>query len=286
MKVAALILGLAGAAPLSAQADARLQLLYPLQQRVRVAAPTLGIRPIVGRVEQVDSSHLSLRVTNAGTVVAIPLASVGAIEADLGIDRGKGAKRGALAGLGLGAYFFATEYPAIREHDLFGAGFLAMSLVSFGIAPGLGAIVGYAAAPRTWSRLAVPEPILAAAVSPGIQFAADEHVKLRSADATLSGRVSSQTRTLVVVSTKEATVPVPWTTVRRIQVRGGRDRLKGATAGALLFIGLGILGERTAPTTSTSERVGAFTGAALVGGYLGSKYLAPTGWTDVPVVVP
>jgi hypothetical protein len=272
--------------PALAQADPRADLAYPLHQRVRVALSGRDAQRFVGRVARVDSNHLELLVTGAGTVLAVPLASVATIEADGGIDRGKGLRRGALVGLGLGTYFFATTYPEIREDDQFGIGFIATGLVSFGIAPATGAVIGYAMAPRRWSALVVPAPTSTAPTGSTIRFATDEHVRLRTSDATLSGRVHSQTQTVVTLTTSAATVPVSWADVRRIEVRGGKDRVKGAATGALLFIGLGILGEQTAPTTSTSERIGAFTGAALVGGYLGSRFLAPRGWSELPAVGP
>lgn len=279
----ALLGGLADAPLAVAQADPRTDLLYPRQQRVRVTAPSLFGQRVDGRVATVDSAHLILTLTPAGTRILLPLASIGAIEAFGGVSRRRGMRRGALVGFGVGAYFFLTEYPEIREHDYFGVGALAMGLISFAIAPGIGAAVGYALAPDDWSALPVPAPTAAAPATASIRFAADEHIRLRTRGATLSGRVHSQTRTLVTVSTDDAAVPVPWADVQRVRVRGGKDRWKGALAGALVGIGIGILGEQSAPTTSTRERVSAFAGSALVFGYLGSRWLAPRGWTDLPV---
>lgn len=266
----------------AAQNDPRANLMYPLQQRVRVATAPPGSPIVVGRVARVDSSHLELTVTNAGTVAVIPLSAVASIESDGGIDRRRGVRRGALVGLALGTYFFATEYPELRENDQFGVGAMAMALVSFGIAPGAGALVGYVIAPRKWTPLAVPPPS-GSGSAPAIRFAADEYIRLRTRGSNLSGRVFSQTRTLVTVTTDDARVPVAWSDVERVRVRGGKDRRKGALAGALLGIGIGILGEQSAPTTSSGERIGAFAGSALVFGYLGSRWLAPRGWTDLPV---
>jgi len=271
------------AVPLGAQADPRADLMYPLQQRVRVAAPTFARAAIDGRVATVDSTHLALVVAPAGSTLAIPLAGITSIEAYGGRDRRRGVKRGALVGLALGTYFFIDTYPEIREGDYWGFGFLVMSAISFGITPAIGAAAGYAMAPHSWSPLTVPVPQASASAPLNIRFTPDEVVRLHTRDARLSGRVRSQTRTLVTVTTSDATVPVPWSDVSRVQVRGGKDRVKGATAGALLFIGLGILGEQTAPTTSTGERIGAFTGATIVGAYLGSRFLAPRGWSDLPV---
>lgn len=271
------------AAPLAAQGDPRADLLYPQQQRVRVAAPSLLRAAIDGRVAGVDSSHLALAVAPAGSTLAIPLAAIASIEAYAGRDRRRGVKRGALVGLALGTYFFIDTYPEIRDADYFGLGFLVISAISFGISPAIGAAAGYALAPHSWSPLSVPLPQSATPAVVAIRFAPDEVVRLRARDGTLSGRVTAQTQTLVTVATGDATVPVPWSDVSRVQIRGGKDRVKGAAAGALLFIGLGILGEQTAPTTSTGERIGAFTGATIVGAYLGSRFLAPRGWSDLPV---
>ena len=272
---------LATASTLDAQDDARAQLQYPLQQRVRVAAPSLFTKRVIARVASVDSGHLALAVTRAGTALAIPYGAITRIEASGGIDRARGMRRGAIAGLALGGLFFATTYPEIRGSDYWGLGFVAMSLVSFGIAPGAGAMIGYFAAPETWNPLQVPAPPTGAPLA--IRFAAEEHVRFRTRSATLDGRVVSQTPTRLEVATNGGTVAVPWRDVASVQVRGGRNRWRGAAIGALVGIGVGILGEQSAPTTSTSERVGAFTGSAIVFGYLGSRFLAPRGWTPLPI---
>ena len=279
----ALALLLATASTLGAQDDARAQLQYPLQQRVRVAAPALFTTPVIGRVATADSAHLALTVTRGGTALAIPYTSITALEASGGIDRGKGVRRGALVGLAAGAVFFATTYPEMREFDVFGLGFIAMSIVSFGIAPGAGALVGYVAAPEIWERRAVPAPDARVDSAYGIRFGPQEFVRLRVRDGTVSGPVVSQTTTVLSVQTDDATVRVPWRDVSEVKVRGGKNRVRGAVYGALILIGFGILGEQSAPTTSTSERIGAFTGAAVVGAYLGSRFLAPRGWTPLPI---
>ncbi|HET9454699.1 MAG TPA: hypothetical protein VFO66_10485 [Gemmatimonadaceae bacterium] len=281
MKVLAAILVTTVAASLQAQVDARANLAYPHAQRVRVAAPTILRKPVVARVASVDSGHLALTVTRAGTALAIPYGAITRIEASGGIDRGRGMRRGAIAGLALGGLFFATTYPEIRGSDYWGLGFLAMSLVSFGIAPGAGAMIGYFAAPETWNPLQVPVPSASAPLA--IRFAAEEHVRFRTRSATLDGRVVSQTPTRLEVATNGGNVAVPWRDVASVQVRGGRNRWRGAAIGALVGIGVGILGEQSAPTTSTSERVAAFTGSAIVFGYLGSRFLAPAGWSDLPL---
>lgn len=274
---------LVASSTLDAQDDARAQLQYPLQQRVRVASPSLFTKPVIGRVAAVDSGHLAVTVTRGGTALAIPYAAITALDASGGIDRRKGMRRGALVGLAAGAVFFATTYPEMRESDVFGLGFIAMSIVSFGIAPGTGALVGYVAAPEIWERRAVPAPAARADSAYGIRFGAQEYLRLRLRDGAVSGPVLSQTGSVLSVRTGDATVRVPWRDVREVKVRGGKDRVRGAVYGTLLMIGVGILGEQTAPTTSTSERVSAFTGAAVVGAYLGSRFLAPRGWTPLPL---
>lgn len=274
---------LATASTLDAQDDPRAQLRYPLQQRVRVAAPSLFTKPVIGRVASVDSGHLALTVTRGGTALAIPYSAITALDASGGIGRRTGVRRGALVGLAAGAVFFATTYPEMRESDVFGLGFIAMSLVSFGIAPGAGALVGYATAPEIWERRAVPAPAPRADSAYGIRFGPQEFVRLRLRDRTVSGPVLSQTESALSIQSSDATARVPWQDVREVKVRGGKDRVRGAVYGALIMIGVGILGEQTAPTTSTSERVSAFTGAAVVGAYLGSRFLAPRGWTPLPI---
>jgi hypothetical protein len=281
-----LAITLGSATPLAAQADARVELTYPLQQRVRVSAPSLVGERVVGRVAAVDSSHLQLSVTPLGTIVAIPYQAITEVRASRGRDRSRSAKRGALIGVGLGTYFFATTYPEIREGDYFGLGFIAVSLVSFAITPGAGAIVGYAVAPEQWEPRRIPAPLASGPVATNIRLVPDEHIRLRARDATLSGRVAGQTRTVVTIRTSDATVPVPWIDVTRLEVRGGKNRRLGALIGAMAFIGLGVLGEQSAPTESTGERIGAFAGATIVGALLGSRFLAPRGWSPLPRPAP
>ena len=255
----------------------------PAGVRVRVDAPALSREAIVGRLAGVDSLRLSLTITPAGTTLAIPLRHVSAVQASRGIDRRLGAKRGAVVGLVAGAAFFASTYHELRVTDTFGIGRVFLFLVSFGIAPATGALVGTAIAPETWEPLTMPAARGATVLGPAIHFAHGEDVRVRIRGHRYKGRATSQTQTTLTVATPDATVPISWRDITGVQVRGGRNRRAGAAIGALTFIGLGILGEQTAPTTSTGERVGAFTGAAIVGGYLGSRFLAPRGWISLPL---
>src|SRR4051812_40324893 len=162
---------------------------YAAGQRVRVTAPALSDHSFVGDIAGLDSQSLSLTVTRKGSTVSIPLADITALSTSQGIDRRKGAVRGALVGAALGAVFFADAYGDVKDSDEFGIGALSLLFVSFGITPGIGALAGYVLAPERWVPATVPTRRSAAFGDPMISLSADEDVRVASTRGKYSGRV-------------------------------------------------------------------------------------------------
>ena len=282
MKHMSIVAMLAIAAPLAAQGDARADLLYPQHQRVRVVAPSISGKPIVARVAAVDSQSVVLVVTRQGSTLSVPLGAVQEMHASGGIDRGKGARRGAIVGLALGAYFFATSYAEVREGDYWGFGTLILGTISFVIPPAIGAGVGYAIAPERWDSRAVPALTAADPGRVALRFTPNEHVRLATTRGNVSGPVQSQTATLVTVVTDDATVPVSWNEVRSVRVRGERSRRRGAVRGAVIAVGITAIGVATDPLPTAIENAGVVISNAGFGALIGAFFPA-RGWTELPV---
>lgn len=73
--------------------------------------------------------------------------------------------------------------------------------------------------------------------------------------------------------------------VRRLEVRGGRDRRRGALIGAGILGGVALVAggiDVSRGNLSTGEWLGTIAGNALFGGLLGLA-LPPRGWVDVPL---
>lgn len=70
----------------------------PAGARVRVSAPALGQRAVIGRYDGLDADSLSLIPASTGSLIRIPLSHVTRLE--LSDGRGRGAAVGALIGFG------------------------------------------------------------------------------------------------------------------------------------------------------------------------------------------
>lgn len=279
-----LSVALVGALPslLAAQNDPVADLMYPLNQRVRVTAPSLLARPIVGRVAGVDSQVVTLTVTGRGSSVVLPLGDITALHASAGIDRRKGVRRGALIGLAAGAVLFGSTYPEIRDSDYWGFGALTLGFVSFAITPGIGALAGYALAPEAWEPLAVPD---VRATVPGrahLRMAADEQVRVKSGRGSFSGRVHSQTGDLLSLSTGDGTVSLRWAELTRVSVRGEKSRKRGAVRGAIIATAITAIGVATDPLPTFGENLGVVAGNAAFGAGIG-LFFPMRSWTHLPI---
>ena len=272
MRRAAAVALLCLASPVAAQDSAVSQIAYPLQQRVRVVAPTLSRKPIVGRVASVDSLRLSLTVTRKGSILDIPLADVTALSGSGGIDRGKGAKRGALIGLALGAWFVADAYREIRGEDPYGFGALALGLVGFGITPAIGALAGYGLAPERWNPIPLRPRSVTLRSPAGIRFTPGEDVRVTANGRKVSGRVASQTSDLLALATDDGQTSVRWRDISALSVRGEPSRRRGAGRGAIIATGITAIGVATDPLPTAAENVGVVIGNAAFGALIGAFF--------------
>jgi hypothetical protein len=108
-------------------------------QRVRVTAPSVARGPVVGTYLSAASDTLRLLAGGGGARLAVPFGAVQRFEVSDGRARGTWAKRGALAGLGLGL-------------AVLGAGDSSEGLMYLILAPPLGALAGALIAPERWSH--------------------------------------------------------------------------------------------------------------------------------------
>ena len=261
------------ASPMAAQDTSVASIAYPLQQRVRVAAPTLSPKPIIGRVASVDSLRLALTVTSKGSFLDMPLVDVSSISASTGINRARGVQRGALVGLGLGAWFFADTYRGdIRESDYFGIGALSVGVVSFIITPAIGALAGYGLAPEGWEAIPFRRGSMSARSAAFIRFAPGEEVRATANGQKFSGRFTSQTPGLLILETDRGPVTLTWSEITALSVRGERSRYRGAARGAIIITGITAIGIATDPLPTAVENVGVAIGNAAFGALIGAFF--------------
>lgn len=261
------------ASPVAAQDTSVASIAYPLQQRVRVVAPTLSSKPIVGRVASVDSLRLALTVTPRGSILEMPLADVTAISGSGGIDRGKGAKRGALVGLALGGWLFADTYRGdIKEGDAFGIGALSVGFVSFVVTPAIGALAGYGLAPERWDAIPFRKRSPAVRNPVAIRFTPGEDVRVTANGRKISGRVASQTSDLLALETDDGQTSVRWRDVTALTVRGEKSRRRGAVRGAIVITAITAIGIATDPLPTAAENIGVVIGNSAFGALIGAFF--------------
>ena len=239
---------------------------------------------VVGRWQGMNTTHVTLGVGDSAAI-SIPLASVSQARVSLGKDRWKGARRGGAVGLVLGGWFVADVYEEVAESDYFGFGRLILFGIGGIIAPATGAAVGALIPPESWRTVVLPTAVEPPAQPPRILLTlpADERVRVRTREGKHNGFVRANTPAVLTIASPETT-NIAWSDVTELKVRGGRHRVRGALLGAAALVAFGVYGETTeGATTSTGERIGAFTGAALVGAYLGSRFLGGRGWVSLPL---
>ena len=123
--------------------------------RVRVGAPGIDPRPIVGRTLSI--SHDSLVLSRADGAARIHLAA-GSVEW-LEVSGGRSRGRWALVGAGIGALggmLLGTAAGADADDGGYGLGAVAGFTSGIIIGAPVGAIVGALAAPEHWTRMILP----------------------------------------------------------------------------------------------------------------------------------
>lgn len=253
----------------------------PPATRVRVVIRNDARHAVKGPLTAIDSARVAVAVTKNGSVLGIPWDTVSDFGWSVGHDRRHGAGRGAIVGLALGAALYASSHKEVAKNDYWGFQQLFLLLTSFAIVPATAAGIGAVIAPESWQtagpRNAAPSASFTFVPSP------TDEIRLTRRGVSQSGWSVRTTRDSVELRLRSGSnTTFAWRDIDGLAIRGGRNRRRGAMVGALAFIGLGVIGEANEPTTSTGERVAAFTGAAAVGALIGSRYLGGKGWATLP----
>lgn len=101
------------------------------------------------------------------------------------------------------------------------------------------------------------------------------------------GRFVSLTRDTLTFATgpQRSHLAIPTTAVQRLEVRGSRQRTRGAVIGAGILGGIAVVFggiDASKGSIGTGEYLGTIAGNAVIGALAGAA-LAPRGWTAVPV---
>ena len=257
--------------------------------RVRVHAPALMKSPAIGSITSGAPGFVGVVVGDGAARVDVPMSNVTRVDVSVGRSRARGALIGAgvfgIAGLVAGAAIGTAS-------DDTNEGLVAFALGVSGLATGLtlGGIGGAIWGPERWTA------------APMFPLSAPLSVSARARVTILEGatvRVTSSTLNRVKVKASasdsggfhatygDTSSRVEWIDVKRIDVRGGRNRQRGAAygaiAGALLTIIPGMIDSR--PTgLSGSESATIFVSNTVIGGLVGAL-LAPRGWQPLPIPV-
>jgi hypothetical protein len=126
----------------------------PPAARVRVSAPALTQRAVIGRYDGLVADSLSLMPAGTGSLVRIPLSVIMRLELSDGFNRRSGAKRGAFLGFA-GPVVWGFVCAATCKDG----GLAAVGGILFGVLYGLpvGAAIGATIlAPERWRTIPAP----------------------------------------------------------------------------------------------------------------------------------
>jgi len=279
-----LLVGMTAASAKAAVAQASPVPAFPVApgQRVRVEAPGVWREPFVGRVTGQDDLYLSLVVSRGGSVIGIPPASVTSWWTSRGRDRGAGARRGAIIGIAAGVTLFATTYREIRDSDPFGVGTLALGMLSLGVVPSLGALVGTAVPVERWESQPLPAVERPPRAGVGVTLARDDEIRVTMDGRRRSGRVQFQTDDGVVIGAPDRALTVAWERVTRLSVLGEKSRAKGAWRGAIIASAITAVGVATDPLPTAGDNLTVLVGNGLFGAAIGALFPVRR-WTDLPI---
>lgn len=249
-------------------------------QRVKLATPHMR-SPAIGRVVGVTPGLVNLAV-GRGTEATIPLHQITSLWTSEGINRSTGALRGALAGLGLGAIWFASLKPEVGQ-DPFGVGTLAVGVVTLGLVPGIGTLIGTAIAPERWSPVAVPASRATVSDSgASLRLSPLDEVRARTARGTLRGRPDGESGPSLVLMRRGRSETVPWREVSELSVLADRDRRRGAVRGVVVITAITTIGVATDPLPSFGENLSVYLGNAAFGALVGA-FFPMKRWVGLPL---
>jgi hypothetical protein len=291
--------------PLIAQQADRL----PVGLRVRIQAPAVAPIPIIGHVLAATRDSLVVGQLDGALRQAIPANTITEVAVSGGRPKARraviGAGIGFLTGMVGGAYLGGAG-------DQSGFGGLLGMMAGMVIGTPVGALVGAGTAPELWDvrpggYIARAHP--AAPAAPPRVDAADTALNTASPTATVAivpgtevrltidgasgsreqvrGRlVESQPAALVLQPRRSpATQAIPHQRIRLIEVRGGEDRRRGFSRGALIGGGITAIlaaGEFNNPDNGRDTYFGTVLSNALIGALIGTVF-APKGWQRLPI---
>lgn len=240
---------------------------------VRARLGAANDRWSAAEMELGPGDSLDLRMPNGALTVRAARGDV-SIERRIGFDRRTGVLRGAMLG-GLVGVAIPLLIPEMRESG-WGA---VYSLIFGAIGTAGGAVVGAAVAPATWEPYSVAGGECAV-----YRFAPGSEAKVRSADGAVhSGAVVRHEAATLTLQVAGAAAPTPIATSgASVEIRGGKNRRKGALVWGAAGAGLGIVGAATDPSIGSGEAAGAIVGNAILFAGVGAL-VGTSGGTRVPL---
>ena len=125
--------------------------------RVRVSAPALSARALIGRYDTLSAESISFISVHPDTLMRIPLSQITRLELSEGPNRGRGAGRGALVGFGASVVGgLLCQMACSTGND---ANFAVVGGLFLGVFVGLpvGALLGGTMlAPERWRPISIP----------------------------------------------------------------------------------------------------------------------------------
>jgi hypothetical protein len=121
--------------------------------RVRLTAPSLSARPLVGKLVREQSAVLEI-AREDGSVSSIPIAKIAKLQVSSGKKRKTllGAFCGAALGVGIALYAYRCQHPRYCEEDYRGVA----AVVFGGGGAAVGALVGSEIRTERWTTVPIP----------------------------------------------------------------------------------------------------------------------------------
>lgn len=269
-------------APLAAQYIGPYGVVSGIQ--VRVSAPRLSDDAIGGRLLAFGGDSLLLDMSGGRARIRIPTREVRRVETAMGKDRAGWALRGAAVGLLAGGVAGATISDNSLER-------MVGSFVGAGMGLVLGTGIGAAAAPTIMRTVWTSPTAADGGSSPGEGYAlaipagTDVRVRAEGLAERQRGRVEQVAGDTLVYATGGGVRHVPLATLASLEIRGGKDRQRGAAIGAIalgLVTGVAAATDYSHGNISGGDAIGSTLGNIGVGALLGA-WLAPQGWLRVPL---
>ena len=226
-----------------------------------------------GRLNAVDSNSITLEVSEAGSLVTMPWSSIQSISWTRGRSRARGLRDGALIGLLLGATLFFNSYPwdtpdSPEKTDQI----TAIRTVAIGVGVAVTAI-GAAVGSTSWNGAPVPSSSNRAIA---LAFDPRDQIRVESVLGRTFGRNAVAGDSLRLTTTS-GPVTFAWRNVGDVQVRAGKNRVRGILSGAGVALASSVLAE-----SFTNLSTAAYVSNAVVGGVAGWRFLSPTAWISLP----